>query len=65
MQSMRNTDPVVTGPRVGRRSIFTIIGFVVVGLIGLVIAYYAYVGWAAKGRPIPEVDVTTQPTTAR
>lgn len=62
MQSMRNPDPLVTSPRVHGRSIFSIIGLVVVGLVGLVLAYYAYVGWTSKGRPIPEVEVTTQPS---
>ena len=61
MQSMKSPDPLVTGPRVGRRSIFTIIGMIVVGLIAAVVVYFAYTGWALKGKPTPDVEITTQP----
>jgi hypothetical protein len=42
-----------------RRSIFSIIGMVVVALVLAVVAYFAWVGWSERGRPVPDVDVKT------
>jgi hypothetical protein len=60
---MRDPDPLVTTRQshVRRRSIFSVIGIAVVVIVALVVLYFAWVGWRAKGRPVPEVDVTTQP----
>jgi flagellar basal body-associated protein FliL len=60
---MRDTDrdPLVTSPRVKGRSIFTIIGGIVVALVAVVVLYYAWVGWRSKGQPVPDVTVTTRP----
>ena len=43
-----------------RRSVFAIIGMIVVGIVVLVIAYFAWVGWNNRGRPVPDVDVKTE-----
>ena len=40
-----------------RRSIFSIIGMIVVAAVVLVVAYFAWVGWTNKGKPVPDVDV--------
>jgi flagellar basal body-associated protein FliL len=42
-----------------RRSIFSIIGMIVVLGVLLVVVYFAYVGWSSKGKPTPDVDVKT------
>lgn len=41
------------------RSLFSIIGMIVVTITLVVLIYFAYVGWVKKGKPIPEVDVKT------
>ena len=52
------TVPEVTGvPVRRRRSIFSIIGMIVVGIVVLVVIYFAWVGWVNKGKPVPDVDV--------
>jgi hypothetical protein len=62
---MRDPDPLVTTrqSQVKRRSIFSIIGIAVVLFIAMVVIYFAWIGWRAKGKPVPEVDVTTRPAT--
>lgn len=60
---MRDPDPLVTTrqSQVKRRSIFSIIGIAVVLAVALVVIYFAWIGWRSKGKPVPEVDVTTRP----
>ena len=60
---MRDPDPLVTTrqSQVKRRSIFSIIGMIVVLAVAAVVIYFAWVGWRARGKPVPEVDVTTRP----
>ena len=54
---MRHNPDVVPVRR--RRSVFSIIGMIVVGIVLLVVLYFAWVGWSDRGRPVPDVDVTT------
>ncbi len=42
-----------------RRSIFSIIGMLVVAAVVVVLIYFAYAGWVNKGMPVPDVDVKT------
>ena len=63
----RDPDPLVVtrSSQVKRRSVFTIIGYAVVAALVLVVAYFAWVGWRSKGRPVPEMNVTTRPAAVR
>jgi hypothetical protein len=45
-----------------RFSVLKLIGGVVVYIAALVVLYYAFIGWNHRGRPVPEVNVTTKPT---
>ena len=56
VEHMHSSDVV---PVRRRRSVFSIIGMLVVGLVLLVVLYFAYVGWSNKGKPVPDVDVKT------
>ena len=42
-----------------RRSVFSIIGMIVVAAALMVLIYFAWVGWVKKGQPVPDVDVKT------
>ena len=53
--SLRTTPDVVPVRR--RRSVFSIIGMVVVAAVVAVLIYFAYIGWVNKGKPVPDVDV--------
>ena len=43
-----------------RFSLLKFIGAVVVLLVLAAVAYFAWIGWNDRGRPVPDVDVTTQ-----
>ena len=49
-----------TTQRRRRFSVLKLIGGVVVLLAVLVLLYFAFIGWNQRGRPVPDVDVTTQ-----
>ena len=44
-----------------RFSLLKFIGAIVVLLALAAIIYFAWIGWNERGRPVPEVDVTTEP----
>jgi len=44
------------------KSIFATIGLVVIGIIALIILYFAWIGWNERGKPVPDVDVTRTTT---
>lgn len=43
------------------KSIFAIVGMVVVGILLLILMYFAWIGWNERGKPVPELNVSTQP----
>lgn len=46
-----------------RFSLLKFIGAVVVLLALAAVIYFAWIGWTERGRPVPDVDVTTQSAT--
>lgn len=61
---MKDPDPLVTtrSSRVKGRSLFSIIGMIVVAIFAVIVLYYAVIGWRARGKPVPDIDKTTRPT---
>ena len=39
------------------KTVFTIVGMIVVGIIALILIYFAWIGWKSRGKPVPDVDV--------